>query len=97
MRDSVRKGKPLEVALDWTPFSGLDRLTSYSIAWSANGKPTLKHLTERQGWPARGRAAVGFRLKHVYADTGQKVIEVVFTTVDGQRYVQQDTVQVTRR
>jgi hypothetical protein len=97
LRDSVRQGKPLEVALDWTPFSGLDRLTSYSIAWSANGKPTLKHLTERQGWPARGRAAVGFRLKHAYSDTGQKVIEVVFTTVDGQRYVQQDTVQVTRR
>ena len=97
LRDSVRKGKPLDVTLDWTPFSGLDRLTSYSVAWSANAKPALKHLTERQGWPARGRAAVGFHLKHVYADTGQKVIEVVFTTVEGQHYVQQDTVQVTRR
>ena len=97
MRDTVRKGKPLDVTLDWTPFSGLDRLTSYSIAWSADARPTVKHLSAKQGWPARGRAAVGFHLKHTYADTGQKVIEVVFTTVEGQRYVQQDTVQVTRR
>lgn len=97
LRDSVRKGKPLEVTLDWTPFSGLDRLTSYSIAWSASAKPTVKHLSAKQGWPARGRAAVGFHLKHAYADTGQKVIEVVFTTAEGQRYVQQDTVQVTKR
>lgn len=97
MRDSVRKGKPLDVTLDWTPFSGLDRLTSYSIAWSADAKPTVKHLSARQGWPSRGRAAVGFHLKHVYADTGQKVIEVVFTSAEGKRYVQQDTVQVTKR
>jgi hypothetical protein len=96
-RDTVRKGRPLEVSLDFVPFSAIDRLVSYSIAWSAGAKPTVHPLTERQGWPARGRAAVGFRTSHVYADTGQKVIEVVFRTTGGERYVQQDTVQVTRR
>jgi hypothetical protein len=96
-RDTVRKGRPLEVSLDFLPFSSLDRLVSYSIAWNAGAKPVVHRLTARQGWPARGRAAVGFRTKHVYADTGQKVIEVVFRTTGGERYVHQDTVQVTRR
>jgi hypothetical protein len=96
-RDSVRTGRSLDVALDFVPFSEIDRLVSYSIAWSAGAKPTLHKLTSRQGWPARGRAAVGFRTKHVYADTGQKIIEVVFRTVGGERYVQRDTVQVVRR
>jgi hypothetical protein len=40
---------------------------------------------------------VGFRAKHVYADTGQKIIEAVFTTMGGERYVRQDTLQVTPR
>ena len=96
-RDTVRKGRSLDVALDFVPFSEIDRLVSYSIAWSAGAKPTLRKLTSRQGWPARGRAAVGFRTKHVYADTGQKVIEVVFRTAGGERYAQQDTVQVSPR
>jgi hypothetical protein len=96
-RDTVRKGRPLELSLDFVPFSSIDRLVSYSIAWSAGAKPTVRRLTERQGWPARGRSAVGFRVSHVYADTGQKVIEVVFRTTGGERWVQQDTVQVTRR
>lgn len=96
-RDTVRKGRPLSVALDFLPFSEIDRLLSYSISWSAGAKPTTHKLTARQGWPARGRSAVGFRLTHSYADTGQKVMEVVFATVGGERYVRQDTVQVTRR
>jgi len=97
LRDTVRQGKPLRVALDFTPFSGLDRLVSYSITWSEKARPTVKHLTERQGWPARGRGGVGFHLEHVYADTGQKVIEAVFTTLEGAHYARQDTVQVIRR
>jgi hypothetical protein len=96
-RDTIRKGRPLDVSLDFLPFSEIDRLTSYSIAWSAGAKATKHTLTARQGWPARGRSAVGFRLTHTYADTGQKVMEVVFSTVGGERYVRQDTVQVTRR
>lgn len=96
-RDSVRKGKALDVSLDFLPFSPIDRLQSYSIAWSADAKPKAQRLTPRQGWPVRGRSAVGFRLKHTYADTGQKVIEVVFRTIGGEKYVRQDTVQVTRR
>jgi hypothetical protein len=96
-RDTVRKGRTLDVTLDFTPFAGIDRLVSYSIAWSAGARPAVHKLTSRQGWPTSGMSAVGFRAKHVYADTGQKIIEAVFTTMGGERYVRQDTLQVTPR
>jgi hypothetical protein len=95
-RDTVRKGKSLELTMDFDPLSPIDRLGSYSISWSEGAKPATRRLTERQGWPARRMTAVGFREKHVYADTGQKVIEVVFHTVGGERYVASDTVVVRR-
>jgi len=96
-RDTVRKGKVLDVSLDFDPLSPIDRLVSYSIAWSEGARPGLRRLTERQGWPRRGMTAVGFREKHTYADTGLKVIEVVFHTVGGERYVSRDTVTVRPR
>jgi hypothetical protein len=96
-RDTVRKGRPLEVTLDFDPLSPIDRLVSYSIAWSEGARPSTRRLTERQGWPGRRMTAVGFRETHVYADTGQKVIEVVFRTVGGERYVSRDTVVVRPR
>jgi hypothetical protein len=96
-RDTVRKGKTLDVTMDFDPLSPIDRLLSYSITWSEGARPTVRRLTERQGWPRRGVSGVGFREKHVYADTGQKVIEVVFHTVGGERYVSRDTVVVRGR
>ena len=95
-RDTVRKGRALQITMDFDPLSPIDRLTSYSITWSEGARPSTRRLTERQGWPARRMTAVGFREKHVYADTGQKVIEVVFHTVGGERYVSRDTVVVRR-
>ena len=96
-RDTVRKGKSLDVTMEFDALSPIDRLTSYSITWSEGARPTTHRLTERQGWPRRGLTAVGFREKHVYADTGQKIIEVVFHTVGGERYAKRDTVVVRRR
>ena len=95
-RDTVRTKQPLDVSLEFDALSPIDRLTSYAIAWSEQAKPTVRRLTERQGWPKRGMTAVGFREKHVYPDTGQKVIEVTFHTAGGERYVSRDTVVVRR-
>lgn len=95
-RDTVRKGKTLDLTLDFDPLSPIDRLTSYSIAWSEGARPAMRRLSEKQGWPRRGMTAVGFREKHVYADTGRKVIDVVFHTAGGERYVASDTVVVRR-
>ena len=96
-RDTVRKGRPLEVSLEFTPLSPIDRLVWYSIAWNTNARATTHRLSHREGWPARGVAGIGFRQKHVYADTGQKIIEVVFATTGGERYMRQDTVEVRPR
>jgi hypothetical protein len=95
--DLVRQGQKFDVSMEFDPLSPIDRLASYSIAWSEDARPSTHRLTERQGWPARGVSAVGLRQKHVYADTGQKVIEVVFHTVGGERFVRRDTVEVRRR
>jgi hypothetical protein len=95
--DTIRKGRTLDIVMDFDPLSPIDRLVSYSISWSEHARPTVRRLTERQGWPRRGMTAVGFREKHVYADTGQKIIEVVFHTVGGERYVSRDTVVVRPR
>lgn len=95
-RDTVRKGRTLQLTMEFDPLSPIDRLTSYSIVWSEGARPRTRRLTERQGWPARRMTAVGFREKHVYADTGQKIIEVVFRTVGGESYVSRDTVVVRR-
>jgi hypothetical protein len=96
-RDTVRKGRPLEVSIEFDPFSPIDRLVSYSITWNEGARPSTQHLTDRKGWPARGLTAVGFREKHVYADTGQKVIEVVLRTTGGERYTAHDTIVVRPR
>jgi len=96
-RDTIRKGRPLELSIEFDPFSPIDRVTSYSIAWSDGARPATRHLTEREGWPRRGLTAVGLREKHVYADTGQMVIEVVLHTVGGERYASHDTVVVRPR
>jgi hypothetical protein len=96
-RDTVRKGRPLDVSLEFTPLSPIDRLVWYSITWNTNARATTHRLSPREGWPARGVAGIGFRQKHVYADTGQKIIEVVFATTGGERYMRQDTVEVRPR
>lgn len=96
-RDTVRRGHAVEVSIEFDPFSPIDRLVSYSITWSEGARPSTRPLTDRKGWPARGLSAVGFREKHVYADTGQKVIEVVLRTAGGERYTANDTVIVRPR
>lgn len=96
-RDTVRKGRSVDVTMEFDALSPIDRLTSYSIAWSEGARSSTHRLTARQGWPRRGMTAVGFRQKHTYADTGQKVIEVVFHTAGGERYVSRDTVVVRPR
>ena len=96
-RDTIRKGRPLEVSIEFDPFSPIDRLGSYSITWSEGARPSTQHLTDQKGWPTRGLTAVGFREKHVYSDTGQKVITVVLRTTGGERYNAYDTVVVRPR
>lgn len=96
-RDTISRGRPVEISVEFDPFSPIDRLASYSIAWSERARPSARQLTERKGWPARGLSAVGFREKHVYADTGQQVIQVVLRTAGGERYSAFDTVVVRPR
>lgn len=96
-RDTVRQQQTFDLTMEFDALSPIDRLLSYSVAWNEGAKPTVRRLTEREGWPARGVSAVGFRQKHAYADTGQKVVEVVFHTVGGERYVRRDTVVVQAR